>query len=113
CLVGLFSVKHFLRSPAPLLSLDLLKIKTFAITLQGGSLFRIAISVSPFLLALMFQVGFGLNAFQSGLLMLGLFTGNLLMKSVVTPTLRRFGFRRVLTTNGVLTAVWMLGCAFL
>ena len=43
----------------------------------GGSLFRIAINVSPFLLPLMFQVGFGLNAFQSGLLMLGLFRGNL------------------------------------
>jgi EmrB/QacA subfamily drug resistance transporter len=113
CALGMLSVLHFRRSAAPLLNLDLLKIKTFAITLQGGSLFRIAISVSPFLLPLMFQVGFGLNAFQSGLLMLGLFTGNLAMKSVSTPVLRRFGFRAVLTTNGVLTAVWMLGCAFL
>lgn len=105
CVLGLFSVLHLLRAPAPLLNLDLLKIKTFAISLQGGSLFRIAISVSPFLLPLMFQVGFGLNAFQSGLLMLGLFTGNLLMKSVVTPILRRFGFRTVLTTNGILNAI--------
>ena len=104
---------HFLRAPAPLLNLDLLKIKTFAITLQGGSLFRIAISVSPFLLPLMFQVGFGLNAFQSGLLMLGLFTGNLLMKSVVTPILRRFGFRTVLTTNGILNAILTASCALL
>jgi EmrB/QacA subfamily drug resistance transporter len=113
CVLGLFSVLHFLRSPAPLLSLALLKIKTFAISLQGGSLFRIAISVSPFLLPLMFQIGFGLNAFQSGLLMLGLFTGNLLMKSVVTPILRRFGFRAVLTTNGILNAILMAGCALL
>ena len=75
CVLGLFSVLHLLRAPAPLLNLSLLKIKTFAISLQGGSLFRLAISVSPFLLPLMFQVGFGLNAFQSGLLMLGLFTG--------------------------------------
>jgi Na+/melibiose symporter-like transporter len=113
CVLGLFSVRHFLRSTAPLLNLSLLKIKTFAITLQGGSLFRIAISVSPFLLPLMFQVGFGLNAFQSGLLMLGLFTGNLLMKSVVTPILRRFGFRRVLTINGILTAILTASCALL
>ncbi|MGA7793235.1 MAG: MFS transporter [Candidatus Acidiferrales bacterium] len=113
CVLGLFSVLHFLRAPAPLLNLDLLKIKTFAITLQGGSLFRIAISVSPFLLPLMFQVGFGLNAFQSGLLMLGLFTGNLLMKSVVTPVLRRFGFRNVLTTNGMLNAILTASCALL
>ena len=113
CVLGLVSVLHFLRSPAPLLNLALLKIKTFAITLQGGSLFRIAISVSPFLLPLMFQVGFGLNAFQSGLLMLGLFTGNLLMKSVVTPVLRRFGFRNVLTTNGMLNAILTASCALL
>ncbi len=113
CVLGVFSVLHLLRSPAPLLNLDLLKIKTFAISLQGGSLFRIAISVSPFLLPLMFQVGFGLNAFQSGLLMLGLFTGNLLMKIVVTPILRRFGFRTVLTTNGILNAILMAGCALL
>jgi len=47
-------------------------MKTFAITIGGGSLFRIAISVSPFLLPLMFQVGFGLNAFNPAILMLGL-----------------------------------------
>jgi EmrB/QacA subfamily drug resistance transporter len=111
--LGALSVIHFRRSPAPLLNLDLLKIKTFAITIEGGSLFRIAISVSPFLLPLMFQVGFGLNAFQSGLLMLGLFAGNLGMKTVTTPVLRRFGFRSVLISNGILTALWMLGCAFL
>jgi EmrB/QacA subfamily drug resistance transporter len=113
CILGLFSVLHLLRAPAPLLNLDLLKIKTFAISLQGGSLFRLAISVSPFLLPLMFQVGFGLNAFQSGLLMLGLFTGNLVMKSVVTPILRRFGFRTVLTTNGILNAILTAGIALL
>src|SRR5215469_1236708 len=113
CVLGVLAVLHLLRAPAPLLNLGLLKIKTFAITLQGGSLFRIAISVSPFLLPLMFQVGFGLNAFQSGLLMLGLFTGNLLMKSVVTPILRRWGFRAVLTSNGILHAILMAGCALL
>jgi MFS family permease len=113
CVLGLFAVLHLLRAPAPLLNLDLLKIKTFAISLQGGSLFRIAISVSPFLLPLMFQIGFGLNAFQSGLLMLGLFLGNLLMKTVVTPILRRFGFRTVLTTNGILNAILTASIALL
>jgi MFS family permease len=61
----------------------------------------------------MFQVGFGLNAFQSGILMLGLFVGNLSMKPATTWVLRRFGFRAVLIWNGILTAVLMLGCAVL
>jgi EmrB/QacA subfamily drug resistance transporter len=111
--LGGLAVLHFMRSATPLLSLALLKIKTFAITLEGGSIFRVAISVSPFLLPLMFQVGFGLNAFQSGVLMLGLFVGNLVMKSATTAVLRRFGFRSVLIWNGILTAILMLGCSVL
>src|SRR5579862_947748 len=111
--LGALAVLHFRRTATPLLSLALLKIKTFAITIEGGSLFRISISVSPFLLPLMFQVGFGLNAFQSGILMLGLFVGNLSMKPATTWVLRRFGFRSVLIWNGILTAILMLGCAVL
>jgi len=111
--LGLMAVLHFRRAPAPVINLSSFRIKTFAVTLTGGSLFRIAISVSPFLLPLMFQVGFGLNAFQSGLLMLGLFAGNLGMKSVTSPVLRRFGFRSVLITNGVLVALGILACSTL
>lgn len=111
--LGIMAILHFRRAPAPIIDLISLKMKTFAITIGGGSLFRIAISVSPFLLPLMFQVGFGLNAFQSGILMLGLFAGNLGMKTVTTPVLRRFGFRSVLIVNGILTALLMLGCALL
>jgi Na+/melibiose symporter-like transporter len=111
--LGTLAVLHFTRTAAPLIDLATLKIKTFAITMSGGSLFRVAISVSPFLLPLMFQVGFGLSAFQSGLFMLGLFAGNLGMKTVTTPMLRRFGFRNILIVNGILTAVLMLGCAAL
>jgi EmrB/QacA subfamily drug resistance transporter len=111
--LGALAILHFRRAPAPVINLISLNVKTFAITIWGGSLFRIAISVSPFLLPLMFQVGFGLNAFQSGILMLGLFAGNLGMKTVTTPVLRRFGFRAVLIVNGILTAFLILGCATL
>lgn len=112
-LLGVFAVLHFRRAVAPLIELATLKIRTFAITIHGGSLFRIAISVSPFLLPLMFQVGFGLSAFQAGLLMLGLFAGNLGMKTVTTPMLKRFGFRNILIVNGIFTALLILACATL
>ncbi len=112
-LLAVLAVMHLRRTPTPLLKLDLLKIKTFAITIEGGSLFRASISVSPFLLPLMFQVGFGLSAFQSGMFMLGLFAGNLSMKPATTFMLRRFGFRSVLIWNGMLTAILMLGCSLL
>ena len=56
-------------------------MRTFAATVWGGSIFRIAISATPFLLPLMFQIGFGLDAYQAGLLVLAVFADNLAMKS--------------------------------
>jgi EmrB/QacA subfamily drug resistance transporter len=110
---GSLMVWHSRRHATPLISLVSLKIQTFAITIRGGSLFRITISVIPFLLPLLFQIGFGLSAFRSGLLVLAVFAGNLGMKTVTTPVIRRFGFRRVLIGNGLLTAISLFACALL
>jgi MFS family permease len=54
-----------------------------------------------------------MNAFQSGLLVLTMFAGNLAMKTATTPMLRRFGFRKVLVTNGVLSGAFIVACGFL
>jgi len=110
---GGWAIRHLGRTPHPLVELSCLKIPTFAVTIWGGSLFRIAISVSPFLLPLMFQVPFRLSAFESGLLVFAMFAGNLSMKPVTTPVLRRFGFKRVLLVNGAITAVLILSCGLL
>ena len=96
---------HARRHPYPLIDLSALRIPTFATVIFGGSLFRVAIGTTPFLLPMMFQVGFGMSAFASGLLMIALFAGNLGMKTFTSPVLRRFGFRSVLITNGVLAAL--------
>jgi len=93
--------------------LSALKVKTFAVAMGGGSLFRVAISAAPFLLPLMFQVGFGMNAFDSGLLTLAVFAGNLSMKLVTTPVMRQFGFRPVLIVNGVLAALSLAAMSLL
>src|SRR5262249_43706794 len=110
---GALAVFQTKRSASPLLDLESLKIKTFSVTVFGGSLFRIAISVSPFLLPLLFQLGFGMDAFHSGLYVLALFAGNLGMKTVTTPVLKRFGFRQSLLFNGILVAVVVFLCAFI
>ncbi len=104
-IAGAIAVRHMHRSSYPLIDFSSLKIKTFSITIWGGSLFRIAISVSPFLMPLMFQIPFHLTPFQSGMLVLALFAGNLSMKSITTPVLRRFGFRSVILVNGAITAL--------
>lgn len=113
-LVGALAVRHFRRTANPLLNLSPLKVQTFAIPALGAGMFsRIGISATPFLLPLLFQVGFGLNAWASGMLILAYFGGNLGMKTVTTPTLRRFGFRSVLFVNGIASALSILACAFL
>jgi EmrB/QacA subfamily drug resistance transporter len=96
-----------------LIDFESLKHKTYSLSIYGASAFRIGVSVLPFLLPLMFQITFGLSAFQSGLYLLALFAGDLSMKAVIIPILRRFGFRRVLIVNGVITAASVAMCATL
>lgn len=50
------------RARQPLFGLAPLGIATFRITAVGESLFRTSIATAPFLLPLMFQVGFGWGA---------------------------------------------------
>jgi len=112
-ITGLVMLFHSKRHETPLIDLSSLSIRTFAVTIWGGSFFRIAISVIPFLLPLLFQIGFGFSAYTSGLFVLAVFAGNLGMKTVTTPVIRLFGFRRVLIWNGLLTTLSLLACAFL
>jgi EmrB/QacA subfamily drug resistance transporter len=96
-----------------LIDFDSLRLKTYSLSIYGASAFRISVAVLPFLLPLMFQIAFGLTAFQSGLYLLALFGGDLSMKAIIIPTLRRFGFRRVLIVNGVITVGSIAVCATL
>ncbi|WP_228730451.1 MFS transporter [Shewanella yunxiaonensis] len=88
----------------PLFNLDPLQIATFRISVIGGSVFRIAIASAPFLLPLMFQLGFGFSAVKAGTLLLWLFAGNLCMKTFTTWILNRYGFKKVLLVNGLLVS---------
>jgi EmrB/QacA subfamily drug resistance transporter len=113
---GLFSVlywRHAKRCPAPLLDFSLLRIQTFAIVLLGGSLFRLGSASLPFLLVLLFQVGFGLSALQAGLLTFAGGVGALLIKFISVRLVRRFGFRRILVCNAFIGAASIALCALL
>ncbi|MCE0194285.1 MFS transporter [Klebsiella pneumoniae] len=107
----LYSIRHFRRAAAPMVRLDALQVPTFRVTMYGGSLFRASISAVPFLLPLLFQVGFGMDPFHSGLLVLAVFVGNLTIKPATTPLIRWLGFRRLLLINGALNVCSLLACA--
>ncbi|HZV11134.1 MAG TPA: MFS transporter [Novosphingobium sp.] len=110
---GWATLRHFRRAAAPMIGLGPWAIRTFRMSQRGGSLFRMAIGAAPFLLPLMFQIGFGYDAFHAGLLVLAVFAGNLSTKTVTTQILRRFGYRPVLAVNGTLCAATLGACALL
>ncbi len=111
--LGVVAVRHGLRARAPMLELSALRIPTFLATVTGGMVFRTTIGTVPFLLPLLFQIGFGLDAFQSGMLVLATFLGNIGMKPFTTITMRRWGFRGTALVTGVLASISLGLCALL
>jgi MFS family permease len=59
----------------------------------------------PFLLPLMFQLAYGMSAFESGLITFVAAAGAIFMKLGAARLIRRFGFRRLLLVNGLLASV--------
>jgi EmrB/QacA subfamily drug resistance transporter len=103
-------VVHARRHAQPLLDLKLLRLQTYRAGVVGGSLFRVGIGASPFLLPLMLQLGFGLSPVQSGLLTFTSAIGAIFMKTIAARVLKRFGFRRVLVLNALIASAML--CAF-
>jgi EmrB/QacA subfamily drug resistance transporter len=93
---------HAGRARAPILDLGLLRIPTFRTAMTGGTVFRIAVGGLPFLLPLLFQLGFGLSPLASGLLTFAAAAGAIVMKITAAPILRWLGFRSVLFWNSLI-----------
>jgi EmrB/QacA subfamily drug resistance transporter len=104
-------VRHASRHPNPILDLLLFRVPTFAIAVGGGSLFRVGIGALPFLLPLLLQLGFGMTAFASGMLTFASAVGALAMKITARPTLRRYGFRKVMIGNALISAAFLFSYA--
>src|SRR5438876_536536 len=104
-------VLHARRTPAPVLDLSLLEIPTMRAAVVGGFIYRSGIGAMPFLLPLLLQLGFNLTAFQSGLITLSNVVGAMGMKTVIPFILRRYGFRRVLVVNALISAALVAACA--
>ena len=107
------AVRHLLRTPRPLLDLRILRVPTYRITALSGSVFRAVISAIPFLLPLFFQLGFGWTAAEAGLVVIALFAGNVGIKPLTTPLMRRFGIRTVMLCSVAGSVACLVGIAFL
>jgi EmrB/QacA subfamily drug resistance transporter len=97
--------RHALQIPHPLLRLDLLRIRTLRTAIAGSFATRIGVGGLPFLLPLLYQVGLGYSAVQSGLLILPQSLAAMSLRVTMPRLLRRFGYRRVLLTNTIAIGV--------
>ncbi len=98
---------HARRTPAPILDLTLFSVPTYRTAVIGGSLFRIGVGATPFLIPLMLQLVYGLTPFQSGMTTFAAAIGAIAMKFVAPPVLRRLGFRTILIINGLICAAFI------
>jgi EmrB/QacA subfamily drug resistance transporter len=110
------------RRAHPLLDLGLFGIRTFRAAVAGSFFTRISIGGIPFLFPLLYQVGLGYSAIQSGLLMMPQAFAAMSLKMTMPGILARFGYRTVLVSNtamlgllivlfatiGVATPVWLI-----
>ncbi len=99
-------VRHARASPAPVLDLNLLKIKTFRIGSVIGGVCRMGLDATPFMLPLLFQMGFGFSPIQAGSLTFSSTLGAMLVRAGSRPLLRWLGFRRALIFGALGAAVF-------
>ena len=103
--------RYAARHDDPALDLSLFGIRTFRVSTIAGGVSRIGVNAVPFMLPLMFQIGFGLNPVQSGSLTFVVSLGALAVRPISLRLLRGMGFRNLLAANGVLCAIVIAGFA--
>ena len=108
---GLATAWHVRRRPHPVIDPTLLRVPTFSISVLGGSIFRIGTASLNYLLPILLQIGIGMTAFASGLLIVAGAAGSFVMKLAALRILRRWGFRTALAANAAISAVSVLVCA--
>jgi EmrB/QacA subfamily drug resistance transporter len=94
-------IRHARKAAAPVLDLSLLRIKTFRIGTVTGGVCRMGLDATPFMLPLLFQVGFGFSPMTAGSLTFSSTLGAMLVRSGSRSLLRTLGFRRTLVWGAV------------
>jgi EmrB/QacA subfamily drug resistance transporter len=101
-------VLHAKHIAYPLLNLGLFRIRTFRAAVAGSFFTRLGMGGIPFLLPLLYQLGLGYTAIQSGLLIMPQALGAMGIKIVLTRVLNSLGYRAVLISNTVLVGLLMM-----
>src|ERR1700722_3220279 len=96
---------HAMHAEYPLLRMTLFRIRTFRMAVNGSLFTRLGIGGVPFLLPLLYQVGLGYTAVQSGLLIMPQAVASMCLKVFMQRILTRLGYRGVLISNTLILGV--------
>lgn len=107
------AVRHLRRTRHPYVDLSVLRVRSLRDALGGLAAFVVVVGSLPLLLALLFQDGFGWSPLKSGLVLAGIFVGNIGMKPATTPLLIRFSHRRVLFASTTAVVITVMAFALL
>jgi EmrB/QacA subfamily drug resistance transporter len=97
--------RHSRRTAYPLLDLSILEFSSYRAIVMGAMPIQVALGAAPFLLPLMFQIGFGRTPMESGLLTVAISVGALSSRTFLNRLIKRFGFRTVLISAASTTAL--------
>ncbi|HSI01111.1 MAG TPA: DHA2 family efflux MFS transporter permease subunit [Reyranella sp.] len=95
----------------PLLRLELFRLRTFRAAVGGSFFGRLGLGGLPFLFPLLYQIGLGYSAVQSGLLVMPQAMAAMGIKMIVPRILARLGYRTVLVGNTLILGVLIMGFA--
>lgn len=96
---------HSRKIKWPIVKVELLKIRTFRVSVLGNLLARLGFGGIPFLLPLLFQIGLGFSPMRSGALTAPIAVGVLLIKPFAIHLLRLFGYKTLLIINTLLVGL--------
>lgn len=108
---GVLYWQHCRSRTHPILDLSVLRLPTVLATNVGGIFHRMLVSAGPFLLALLFQLGFGLSPAAAGGLIFAVALGSCFGRFIVSPAVKITGFRNFLALNSVALFLSMAVCA--
>ncbi len=101
-------IQHSKHQRHPIVKIELLKLRTFKVSVVGNLISRLGFGGVPFLLPLLLQIGLGYPAEQSGLLLAPTAIGVVISKPLYLPLLRIYGYKKLLITNTFLVglSIW-------
>ncbi len=106
-LLGAYGL-HSKHTLDPLLRLGLLRLRSFRVAVTGNLFTRLGVGGLPFLLPLLYQVGLGFTAIESGLMIMPQAMAAISLKLTLPRILRGFGYRRVLIFNTVMLGAMLM-----